>query len=116
LYVNIAFKESGAVNALGTPYGFYGLRGYIYYKLNRRSEALADFTTSIDFEGVYNKAESHYFRGLLNEELGKHTEACADLSKAKSYRNSNSSTYMTMEDIDKACKKCSKKLLKQDTE
>ncbi len=105
-YLEAAFSTN-ASNKMAVHYGHYGLSGYIYYKLNRKAEALADFTKSIEIQ--HYQTDSYYFRGLLNEELGNHIEACADLSKAKKY---NTPYYISMEDIDNACKKCSKKLLK----
>jgi tetratricopeptide (TPR) repeat protein len=62
------------------PEAFYG-RGYCYYKLQKNTEAIADFNTYI--QRYPTNGMAYYFRGRSNLQLGQQEAACQDFQQAQ---------------------------------
>ena len=107
LGINIARE-----NNVEFPYGCFDLRGCLNYRLNKKSEAMEDFKQSIASE--ITNPDSYYFRGMLYNEQGKRDEACADWTKARKKLDNHRGRFVSMSDVDNACKQCSKKQLRTD--
>ena len=62
------------------PEAFYG-RGYCYYKLQRNTEAIADFNAYI--ERYPKNGMAYYFRGRSKLQLGQQEAACQDFQQSQ---------------------------------
>ena len=63
----------------------YNNRGFAYYGLKKYSEAIADYTKTIELDPKYAKAYNN--RGNAYKAIGKIKDAEADFAKAKSLEN-----------------------------
>lgn len=86
----------------------YYSRAYVRTNLEKKQEAIQDYTTAIEFEPTFSEAYEN--RGAINDELGNYDDALTDYTKsielnpesAIAYLNRGNTNYRN-DNNDKAC-------------
>ncbi|CAH8290906.1 putative secreted protein (Por secretion system target) [Mariniflexile fucanivorans] len=82
--IDVAFKKEDNLVKLGSGYGDFDvrtLRGFIYHKLGKSEDGIADLEEAINIKK--DNTYAHRNLGIIYLELGNYKKACEYLQKAK---------------------------------